>query len=79
MYFKAISEENKALSNIYFAKVFEECPEKRFVSWQFFESKIPQKKVLELAKSKEEKSQAECIAGCRSHPGNFQQYNRFDL
>lgn len=68
LYFKAISEENKALSNVYFAKVFEECPEKRFVSWQFFESKIPQKKVLELAKSNEEKSQVLTLYGV-SNPG----------
>ncbi|MCT2561519.1 hypothetical protein [Chryseobacterium herbae] len=49
LYFKAIAEENKALANVYFAKVFVKCPEKRFVTWQYFYSKISEKEVLKYA------------------------------
>lgn len=56
LYFKAVSEKNPALQNLYFAKVFTASPEKRFVSWQYFLSKVPKTKVLNVAKNGKEKS-----------------------
>ncbi|WP_312076385.1 hypothetical protein [Chryseobacterium sp.] len=63
LYFKAIAEQDPALSNIYFAKVFAECPEKRFVSWQYFKSKIPKQEVLKKTKNKAEKSNVLMVYG----------------
>jgi len=56
LYFKAIAENNSALQNVYFANVFARCPEKRFVSWQYFQSKIAVNEVLNSAKNNIEKS-----------------------
>lgn len=63
LYFKAIAENNQALKNIYFANVFAKCPEKRFVSWQYFDSKVPENEVLNYAKNNTEKANVLLLYG----------------
>ncbi|MFC6269009.1 hypothetical protein [Frigoriflavimonas asaccharolytica] len=57
LYFRAIVEQNAPLKNYYLAKVFDACPEKRFVSWQYFSSSTNKDEVLKYAKNSVEKSQ----------------------
>jgi hypothetical protein len=63
LYFKAIAEKNPGLKNIYFANVFAKCPDKRFVSWQYFNSKIAEKDVLNDAKNNIEKANVLLLYG----------------
>ncbi|MCX8523050.1 hypothetical protein OF897_03835 [Chryseobacterium formosus] len=63
LYFKAISERNPALKNLYFAKVFAASSEKRFVSWQYFASQVPVADVLNLAKNEKEKANVLLLYG----------------
>lgn len=56
LYFKAIEEKNPSIKNIYFAKVFAECPEKRFVSWQAFIHKLPKDEVLKQIDNPKDKA-----------------------
>lgn len=63
LYFKAISEKDPALKNLYFAKVFAASPEKRFVSWQYFSSKVPEADVLSLAKNRKDKANVLLLYG----------------
>ena len=56
LYFKAVSEDNPGLKNLYLAKVFALSPAKRFVAWQLFVSKLPQEETLKYAKNNAEKS-----------------------
>jgi major membrane immunogen (membrane-anchored lipoprotein) len=63
LYFKAIAEKNQALKNIYFANVFAKCPDKRFVSWQYFNSKIAEKDVLNGTKNNIEKANISLLYG----------------
>jgi hypothetical protein len=63
LYFKAIAENNAALKNIYFANVFAQCPDKRFVSWQYFNSKIAEKDVLNDTKNNIEKANVSLLYG----------------
>ncbi|MFC3158891.1 hypothetical protein SAMN05443633_10770 [Chryseobacterium arachidis] len=72
LYFKAISETNPALKNLYFAKVFAASPEKRFVSWQYFESQVPVADVLNLAKNKKEKANVLLLYGLYNPDKNLE-------
>lgn len=63
LYFKAIAEKVPVLQNVYFANVFAKCPEKRFVSWQYFNSKIPEQNVLNYAKTDAEKANILLVYG----------------
>ncbi|MBD8080876.1 hypothetical protein [Chryseobacterium caseinilyticum] len=63
LYFKAISEKNPALKNLYFAKVFAASPEKRFVSFQYFASKVPVTDVLNVAENQTEKANVLLLYG----------------
>lgn len=72
LYFKAISETNPALKNLYFAKVFAASPEKRFVSWQYFASQVPVADVLNLAKNKKEKANVLLLYGLYNPDKNLE-------
>lgn len=72
LYFKAIAEKNKALANLYFAKVFAKCPEKRFVSWQYFSSKIPQTEVLKYAENSSERAAVLLLYGIYNPERNLE-------
>lgn len=72
LYFKAISEKNPALKNLYFAKVFAVSPEKRFVSWQYFASKVPLTDVLNLAKNEKEKANVLLLYGLYNPDKNLE-------
>lgn len=72
LYFKAISEKNPALKNLYFAKVFAASPEKRFVSWQYFSSKVPEADVLNLAKTGKEKADVLLLYGLYNPDKNLE-------
>lgn len=85
LYFKAISENNPALKNLYFAKVFAASPEKRFVSWQYFSSKVPEADVLNLAKTGKEKANVLLLYGLYNPDKNLEnikqiyaEYPKFD-
>lgn len=56
MYFQAIAAKNGAKANYYFAQIFMNVPEKRFVSYQFFSHSQPIENVLDFAKTNSEKS-----------------------
>lgn len=56
LYFRAIVEKNFPLKNYYLAQVFEACPEKRFVCWQYFSSGTDKNEVLKFAKNGNEKA-----------------------
>ncbi|MCX8534394.1 hypothetical protein [Chryseobacterium luquanense] len=72
LYFKAISEPNPALKNLYFAKVFAASPAKRFVSWQYFASKVPINDVLNLAKNEKEKANVLLLYGLYNPDKNLE-------
>ncbi|MBD3906689.1 hypothetical protein NAL32_18625 [Chryseobacterium sp. Ch-15] len=72
LYFKAISEKNPALMNLYFAKVFAASPEKRFVSWQYFSSKVPESDVLNLAKNRKDKANVLLLYGLYNPEKNLE-------
>ena len=72
LYFKAISEKSPALKNLYFAKVFAASPEKRFVSWQYFSSKVPEADVLNLAKTGKEKANVLLLYGLYNPDENLE-------
>ncbi|WP_315056779.1 hypothetical protein [Chryseobacterium indoltheticum] len=72
LYFKAISETNPALKNLYFAKVFAASPEKRFVSWQYFASKVAESNVLNLAKNAKEKANVLLLYGLYNPDKNLE-------
>lgn len=72
LYFKAISEKNPALKNLYFAKVFAASSEKRFVSWQYFESQVPVVDVLNLAKNEKEKANVLLLYGLYNPDKNLE-------
>lgn len=72
LYFKAISETNPVLKNLYFAKVFAASPEKRFVSWQYFESKVPVADVLNFAKNEKEKANVLLLYGLYNPDKNLE-------
>lgn len=72
LYFKAISEKNPALKNLYFAKVFAASPEKRFVSWQYFSSKVPESDVLNLAKNRKDKANVLLLYGLYNPDKNLE-------
>lgn len=56
MYFQAIAEKNEAKANYYFAQVFMNVPEKRFISYQKFYGSQPIENVLDFAKTNDEKA-----------------------
>lgn len=72
LYFKAISEKDLALKNLYFSKVFAASPEKRFVSWQYFSSKVPEADVLSLAKTGKEKANVLLLYGLYNPDKNLE-------
>lgn len=72
LYFNAISEKNKALQNLYFAKVFAASPEKRFVSWQYFSSKVPIKDVLSFARDRKTKANVLLLYGINNPDKNLE-------
>lgn len=72
LYFKAIEEKNPALQNLYFAEVFAKCPEKRFVSWQYFSSKLPEKEVLNYAKNGMQRANVLVIYGLYNSGKNLE-------
>jgi len=72
LYFKAISEKNPALKNLYFAKVFAANPEKRFVSWQYFASQVPVADVLNFAKNEKEKANVLLLYGLYNPDKNLE-------
>lgn len=72
LYFKAISEKNPALKNLYFAKVFAASPEKHFVSWQYFASKVPVADVLNVAKNEREKANVLLLYGLYNPDKNLE-------
>ncbi|MCD1116628.1 hypothetical protein [Chryseobacterium turcicum] len=76
LYFKAISENNPVLINLYFAKVFAGSPEKRFVSWQYFLSKVPESDVLNLAKTGKEKASVLLMYGLHNPDKNLENLKR---
>lgn len=76
LYFKAISEKDPVLQNLYFAKVFASSPEKRFVSWQYFSSKIPENDVLEAAENGKDKAAVLLLYGLYNPDKNIDNMKR---
>ncbi|MFL9833840.1 hypothetical protein [Chryseobacterium terrae] len=72
LYFKSISENNLALKNLYFAKVFAASPEKRFVSWQYFAPKIQVDEVLNLSQNKKDKANVLLLYGLYNPDKNLE-------
>jgi hypothetical protein len=76
LYFKAISEKDPALQNLYFAKVFAASPEKRFASWQYFSSRIPAEDVLKVTHNRKEKAQVLFLYGLCNPDKNLNHIKR---
>ncbi|GEN77270.1 hypothetical protein [Chryseobacterium hagamense] len=76
LYFKAISEKDPVLQNLYFAKVFAASPEKRFVSWQNFSSKIPVGNVLKATHNRKEKAEVFLLYGLYNPDKNLDNMRR---
>lgn len=67
LYFRAITESNKALQSYYAAQVFVNAPDKRFAVFYTFDKTIAIKNILSYAKTNEEKANIYALAAIRKH------------
>ncbi|WP_162128333.1 hypothetical protein [Flavobacterium phycosphaerae] len=63
LYFKTLAEKDSALCNFYAAQVFANAPDKRFMVSQQYNAEVPVDKVLEYAKTNQEKANVYLLAG----------------
>lgn len=67
LYFKSFTEKDSALANFELAQVFANAPDKRYVCHQYFNKKISVDKILQFAKTNEEKSNVYLLTGVEKY------------
>lgn len=67
LYFYRMTEENRAKAAYYAAQIFANAPDKRFVVFSDFDSKIPLSQVLQYAQNDKERANIYIMAAIKKH------------
>jgi hypothetical protein len=67
LYFYGMGEKNPAIASYYASQVFANAPDKRFVVYRNFDTKLPLEQILRYAKSNKEKADIYVLASIRRY------------